>query len=44
MLAAELAAITSTPTRIAANVGPLPGMCANFALPCVSCRMGDFVE
>ena len=42
MLAAELAAITST--RIAANVGPLPGMCANFALPFVSCRMGDFIE
>lgn len=37
--------LTSAPTtRVTANVGPLPNMIANFALPCIPCRMSIFIE
>ena len=37
--------LISAPTsRVNPNVGPLPNMIANFALPCIPCRMSVFIE
>ena len=37
--------LTSAPTTdVIANVGPLPNMIANFALPCIPCRMSIFIK
>ena len=37
--------LTSAPTtRVNANVGSFPNMIANFALPCIPCRMSIFIE
>ena len=37
--------LTSAPTtRDNAKVGSFPNMIANFALPCIPCRMSIFIE